>query len=121
MRHIVLGLLMAFLLVVNQAAASGTAPVAYLSNDAGPNVLAVDTSSSTSQPTSIPVGSVGTTTYGVAVGPKGAKVYVTGGQSTAMGCGSMWQTPSAKTFPSSTRPRTPESRRSRVSADSRGA
>src|SRR6266852_6484242 len=84
MRHIVLGLLMAFLLVVNQAAASGTAPVAYLSNDAGPNVLAVDTSSSTSQPTSIPVGSVGTTTYGVAVGPKGAKVYVTGGQSPGM-------------------------------------
>jgi YVTN family beta-propeller protein len=72
---------MAFLLVSNQAAASGTAPVAYLSNDAGPNVLAVDTSSSTLQPTSIPVGSMGTTTYGVAVGPKGAKVYVTGGQS----------------------------------------
>jgi YVTN family beta-propeller protein len=72
---------MAFLLVSNQAAASGTAPVAYLSNDAGPNVLAVDTSSSTLQPTSIAVGSMGTTTYGVAVGPKGAKVYVTGGQS----------------------------------------
>jgi YVTN family beta-propeller protein len=81
MRHLVLGLLMAFLLVSNQAAASGTAPVAYLSNDAGPNVLAVDTSSSTLQPTSIAVGSMGTTTYGVAVGPKGAKVYVTGGQS----------------------------------------
>src|SRR5713101_1043150 len=88
MRHLVLGLLMAFLLVSNQAAASGTAPVAYLSNDAGPNgvciascVLAVDTSSSTLQPTSIPVGSMGTTTYGVAVGPKGATVYVTGGQS----------------------------------------
>ncbi len=78
MRHLVLGLLMAFLLVSNQAAASGTAPVAYLSNDAGPNVLAIDTSSSSLQPTSIPVGSVGTTTYGVAVGPKGAKVYVTG-------------------------------------------
>lgn len=78
MRHLVLGLMMAFLLVVNQAAASGTAPVAYLSNDAGPNVLAVDTSSSTVQPASIPVGSAGTTTYGVAVGPKGAKVYVTG-------------------------------------------
>src|SRR2546425_3932376 len=81
MRHLVLGLVMAFLLVSNQAAASGTAPVAYLSNDAGPNVLAVDTSSSTLQPTSIAVGSMGTTTYGVAVGPKGAKVYVTGGQS----------------------------------------
>ena len=78
MRHLVLGLMMAFLLVANQAAANGTAPVAYLSNDAGPNVLAVDTSSSTLQPTPIPVGTVGTTTYGVAVGPKGAKVYVTG-------------------------------------------
>jgi YVTN family beta-propeller protein len=84
MRHLVLGLMMAFLLVVNQAAASGTAPVAYLSTDAGPNVLAVDTSSSTVQPTSISVGSAGTTTYGVAVGPKGAKVYVTGGQSPGM-------------------------------------
>jgi YVTN family beta-propeller protein len=84
MRHLVLGLMMAFLLVVNQAAASGSAPVAYLSNDAGPTVLAVDTSSSTVQPTSISVGSAGTTTYGVAVGPKGAKVYVTGGQSPGM-------------------------------------
>src|SRR5713226_6228496 len=83
MRHLVLGLLMAFLLVSNQPAASGTAPVAYLSNDAGPNVLAVDTSSSTLQPP-IPVGSVGTTTYGVAVDPKGVKVYVTGGQSPGM-------------------------------------
>lgn len=77
MRHLVLGLMMAFLLVANQAAASGTAPVAYLSNDAGPNVLAVDTSSSAVQPTTIAVGTVGVT-YGVAVGPKGAKVYVTG-------------------------------------------
>ncbi len=84
MRHLVLGLMMAFLLVANQAAASGTAPVAYLSNDAGPNVLAVDTSSSSLQPTSIAVGSMGTTTYGVAVGPKGAKVYVTGGQAPGM-------------------------------------
>src|SRR5574337_1538235 len=78
MRHLVLGLMMAFLLVSNQAAASGTAPVAYLSNSSSNNVLAVDTSSSTSTPTPIPVG---TTTYGVAVGLKGAsagKVFVTG-------------------------------------------
>jgi len=78
MRHLVLGLVMALLLVANQAAASGTAPVAYLSNSASSNVIAVDTSSSASTPTSIPVG---TTTYGVAVGLKGTsagKVFVTG-------------------------------------------
>jgi YVTN family beta-propeller protein len=73
---------MAFLLVSNQAAASGTAPVAYLSNDAGPIVLAVDTSSSSSQPASIPVGMK---TYGVAVAPKGAKVYITGWSFSSLG------------------------------------
>jgi YVTN family beta-propeller protein len=73
---------MAFLLVSNQAAASGTAPVAYLSNDAGTNVLAVDTSSSSLQPASIPVGMK---TYGVAVGPKGAKVYITGWSFSSLG------------------------------------
>ncbi len=82
MRHLVLGLVMAFLLVSNQAAANGTAPVAYLSNDAGPTVLAIDTSSSTVQPTPI---TVGTKTYGVAVGPKGDKVYITGWSFSSLG------------------------------------
>src|SRR5713226_1116995 len=72
MRHLVLGLVMAFLLVSNQAVAGGAGPVAYLSNFAGPTVFAVDISSSAATPTLIPVGAK---TYGVAVGPKG--VYVT--------------------------------------------
>ncbi len=93
MRHLVLGLVMAFLLVSNQAAANGTAPVAYLSNSAGPNVLAVDTSSPTPTPTTIPVG---TTTYGVAVGPKGDTVYVTGPQGCFPSPGTLYVIDTAK-------------------------
>src|SRR5437867_3460687 len=73
MRHLVFGLVMALLLVASPAAGGGIGPFAYLSNTGSDDVLAVDTSN----PLSPALVAVGKPTYGVAVDPKGGRVYVT--------------------------------------------
>lgn len=85
MRHLVVALAMALLLVPGPAAGAGSAPVAFLANTGGGNVLMVDTSSGSVTPVL-----VGEPTYGVAVDLKGARAYVTTGFTDLSGRGKLY-------------------------------